>query len=286
MTPFPLRWLWGLTGLLAVIIVGWCLASARMMAAPGLVALFVFEGMMLGLAFFYSRYRPDERLAALAHTTAAFFAYSTCMGVFSFAVATLARPLIDAPLDRFDKMTGFDWMALHAFVFGHAWIRELFIVAYNSVIPQVGLLLVFLITTKRYARLASFLRLYAASSLSFIALSGLFPAVGAFGTYHIAEATPYVQQFLALRSGSMPVPDLFSMQGVVQFPSFHLALALLGSYAVRGVRYLSQVILFWNAIVIAATPSVGGHFMADLWAGAFLMGLWIAWDRRWWPQDE
>jgi membrane-associated phospholipid phosphatase len=91
---------------------------------------------------------------------------------------------------------------------------------------------------------------------------------------------PYVQQFLALRDGHLKIIDLRQLQGVVQFPSFHLAMAVILTYAVRGIRVLFPVLLAWNALVIAATPLVGGHHFSDLWGGALVTLLVILLMRR------
>ena len=59
---------------------------------------------------------------------------------------------------------------------------------------------------------------------------------------------------------------------MVQFPSFHTALALLTAYAVRDVPYLARPVLILNLIVIVATLPVGGHHLADIIGGAAITG--------------
>ena len=64
----------------------------------------------------------------------------------------------------------------------------------------------------------------------------------------------------------------FEMKGLVTFPSFHAALALLLVYAslpLRGVVVVSYVI---NMLMLVSTPANGGHYLVDV-----LSGLAIAW---------
>ena len=68
----------------------------------------------------------------------------------------------------------------------------------------------------------------------------------------------------------MTTLNVRQMQGVVQFPSFHLAMAVLLIYAMRGIRYWFPIMLFFNILVILATPAIGGHHLTDLAGGALV----------------
>ncbi len=229
-------------------------------------------GGMLMLTAVYSYLRPDERLAGLTENTAKVFAYSISLAVFGYLVVTLRLPMIDRWLAAADRAVGFDWPAVYAWVQGHAAIRYILIAAYDSVVPQIGILMALLVTLKHYDRVHSLLWLYIASSITYVLISAVLPAAGAFGYYKTALNTPYLQQFYALRSGNMKMLDLLKLQGVVQFPYIHLALADLCTYVTRGMRFLFPVFSALNLLVIAATPAIGGHFFADLWVSALLMG--------------
>ena len=280
-------WSWIVITALIAVDAGWMgMAHLSVPWKPVLLYACVV-GVFLAVAAVYSYLRPDERLAAMAASAAQLFAYSVSGSLFSYLIVTLRRPLIDSNLDAADRAIGFDWPALYAWVGQHEAIKEVLTLAYGSVIPQIGLLVVLLISWKRYDRMRSFIWLYIVCGLSYVVLSGFFPAVGAFGYYQTALDTPYVQHFQALRAGDgqtlglFRTLDLFRLQGVVQFPSFHLTLAVLCAYATRGIRFLFPAFVILNLLVIAATPSIGGHFFADLWASALLTGILIYFvDRR------
>jgi hypothetical protein len=78
-----------------------------------------------------------------------------------------------------------------------------------------------------------------------------------------------------LRDGSLPVLDLFQMGGVVTFPSFHAAAAVLYAGALWPVRWIRWLALLPNAAMLVAKPIGGRHFLADVIAGIIVAGLSI-----------
>ncbi|MGB9151996.1 MAG: phosphatase PAP2 family protein [Alphaproteobacteria bacterium] len=266
-----LSWAWVVIALLMTIDAAWLERTGLSISRNSVLVSAAAIGGMLALTVIYSYLRPDERLAALTENVAKLFAYSISLAVFGYLVVTLRAPLIDNWLAASDRAVGFDWPAVYAWVGEHKVIRLILIMAYDSLVPQLGILMTLLITLKRYDRAQSLLWLYIVSSLAYVLISAFLPAAGAFGTYQTALDTPYLQQFYTLRSGDMKTLDLLQLQGVVQFPSFHLALAVLCAYATWGMRFLFPVFMILNLLVIAATPAIGGHFFADLWVSALLI---------------
>ena len=72
----------------------------------------------------------------------------------------------------------------------------------------------------------------------------------------------------ALRNGEMTRISLTQVNGLITFPSFHAALAIILIYASRGVKVLFPAFLVLNLLMLAATPTVGGHYFIDIIAGA------------------
>jgi hypothetical protein len=79
---------------------------------------------------------------------------------------------------------------------------------------------------------------------------------------------PFLDAFNALRDGSLTNIDVSSVQGVVSFPSFHTMLGILITYALRDTRPLFIPVAAINAVMIVSTLPVGGHYLADVIAGA------------------
>ena len=60
------------------------------------------------------------------------------------------------------------------------------------------------------------------------------------------------------------------MQGLVTFPSFHTSLAIITTYAVRGIRFVTLPVAILNGLVIVSTLPEGGHYLIDVIAGAII----------------
>ena len=70
-----------------------------------------------------------------------------------------------------------------------------------------------------------------------------------------------------LRDGSLRTLDLFHINGVLTFPSFHAASAALYIWGLWPMRWLRPLNLLVNGAMIAATPIGGGHFLVDVLGG-------------------
>ena len=66
------------------------------------------------------------------------------------------------------------------------------------------------------------------------------------------------------------------LEGMVSMPSFHTTLAILFIYALRHMRYLLLFSIPLNVTMILSTPTQGGHYLADVFAGLLLSALTIS----------
>jgi len=268
--PFPYLFWWALILALAITDAIW-LPLKHIAIEPSSMLLpgFTILGL-LGIGRIYSRLRPDPRIYALAHTVAVLIAFGVVGGVFSYLIVTIGNPFFDEHLVVIDRAIGFDWPKMYALFDNHPVFEIAMTLIYDSPTLQIFLVFVVLHYLGMTLRSHEFMWLFLMTSLGSVVISGLLPTAGACIYLHITVEVPYVKAFLALRDGSMKVIKLGQIQGVVQFPSFHLALAVLFVYAMRGVRYWFPILFFFNALVILATPAIGGHHLADLAGGALL----------------
>ena len=217
----------------------------------------------------YSRWRPEPTLAGLART-ALRFALGTCaIGVFSYLLAGLAsRPLFDAQFAACDQAMGLDWVAYRHFLFVTPALKRVTTGCYALLGAELILLILTLDVIKRPERAHELFLGFMLTALIVILIGAVFPAAGAFVHYASPEmySEPYVAQYLGLRNGSIHVIDLTRMEGIVQFPSFHAALALVCSFVARGTRLFWPLLLV-NLLVMLATPPAGGHHFIDVFAG-------------------
>ena len=236
--------------------------------------------LLLALRHIYGRLRPDPRLSGLAHIALLFIAYTNLVAALSYFLAgALQRPLIDAALAAADRAAGLDWPACYRWLHDQParWSTARFL--YNSEGPQV-LLLILVLGTRRPHRAREFFLGFAVCSLAVSVLGALLPAAGAYVHYAVPDGLDraYVRQYLALRDG-LRVFDVRTVQGIVQFPSFHAALAVLCAYASRGT-WLWWPALLLDVAIVVVTPVAGGHHFTDVGAGLLLAAAALWGGRR------
>jgi hypothetical protein len=239
-------------------------------------AAFLFPGLLAALllmgAYFYRVARPDHRLAAMLFGAGFLCIFSCEASVLNYLLLTIAGTPIDMPLARLDRALGFDWPAAMRWMGQHPRVNEGAYIAYSSMLPQVALSTVVLagIDCDRVYRTCMALAL---SALLCIAIWAFAPSFGAFSVY----PPPDVHAVLALDSGYAHEltrllkegPGLISprnARGLIGFPSYHAAMALLVAWYLRDVKILRWPVLALNLAVLLATPVQGGHHLVDVLA--------------------
>jgi PAP2 superfamily len=216
-----------------------------------LAGAFVLAGLALSLA-----------RGTVPRLTAGFFlalgqhvAFITASIALPTIAAAFDRPLLDATFTRWDWWLGFDWSAAAAWVAAHPTAQALLVFAYGSMFWQT-LACVFVYSLRASGE---FLWLFAVTLLAVIAVSLFFPALGQPGMI----GQEHIDVLLAARAGSAS-----AVSGIITFPSFHSALAVLFIYASRINARAFAVALPLNLLLLAATPVCGGHYLVDTIAGA------------------
>ncbi len=140
------------------------------------------------------------------------------------------------------------------------------------------LLLVALELLCHYNQARAFLLWFIVSGIATIGIGIVIPGAGAFVHYHlpVASTTGYVSQWADLRNGTLRTINPFDNQGLVVFPSFHAALAVLCACAAWPLRILKFPLLALNLLIIFASPAIGGHYFVDIIAGIVLAALAIS----------
>jgi len=229
------------------------------------------------------------RLAAFLHAAAdgvivlaaaglLFTPLSFAAGVFMYMAAALGWPLQDATLAAIDRAVGFDWPSVLRALNQRPAVATALADVYHTTGPQIPVVFLFLAFTGRRERLLEYLALIGVTSLFTGAATALVPAVGAHGFFHpVRDAFSHYtagagmwhyEELMRLRSGRPFVYDVTRSQGLVTFPSYHAVLAIITSFAVRGVRYVGWPVALLNAAVVVSTIPEGGHYLVDVAAGA------------------
>jgi len=179
-------------------------------------------------------------------------------------------------------MLGVDTPAVVAWLARHAPIG-LLNVAYMSTVPLVFAAVIILGWSGREAMMWQLCLAFTGSAVCCAFLSAVTPAVGTFAHYgmphDVLALLPsdagryYLPTFFEYRSRSLATVDLHHFDGVVVFPSFHTAMALMTAYALRHVRWLFVPACVWSGLTLVSTIPMGGHYAVDILAGA---AVWAA----------
>lgn len=233
------------------------------------------SALLLAGAAYYTFLRPDERIARLLHATPQFVLMTFLGGALSYPAMATSLPLWDASFDAMDKAIGFDWPALLAWTGRHPDLAVALKLAYASMLPQMALVIVALVTVRAFCELDRFVLAFGLAALMTMAICAVTPALCAGYFYRDAVAAqPHlgltwnsVAHVLALRSGEMTFVSMATAEGIVTMPSFHTVSAILFAVALWQVPWLRWPGLALNLAMLAATPIIGGHYLVDLFAG-------------------
>lgn len=199
-------------------------------------------------------------------------------GPLQYLATAWNRPLVDAYLLRADAWLGVSWPAIDRWVTVHPISRRVLGLAYLSLLPQFVLVPIVLGWVNRI-RLWQFVLQFQLAAIATVVLFALWPAstVGQHGIHEWLSADVAMQQFFAVRAGTLRVLDLTEATGLISFPSFHTAAALLVVWSLRQTWWFWPMLVI-DALLIAATVLLGIHYAVDVLGGMAVVGLAIAHD--------
>lgn len=237
------------------------------------------------VAIIYTYLRFDVRVAAFCESIALLSSFTLIGAVYTYVLTRAAAsvPMWDARLLSADHALGLDWKSYLAWVNAHPGVGWILNSSYESILKQVAVLSLLLAAFKEHRRLQGFL-LAAQLSIIICGLGGaVMPAVGAYATLAINATTDHPNIVLANMSGhdvahvlqlrgATPFFQIGHIEGIIMFPSFHMALAILFTWAFWRVPVVRWIALALNLAMVAATPLSGGHYFVDL-AGGVIVAL-------------
>ena len=232
--------------------------------------------------------RADPKLIFSLGTIGQVIITCAIVGPLSDVAGKLGWPLQDQALLAIDRALGLDPEPIARFVNDHPWLGDILSRGYGLIKwPLLGIPVV-LALTARYVRLQLFMLAMSLALAVTIAISALVPAIGTyyglqlpaahFPDINTAVYAGQLRDILALRDGSLHELQVFKLSGIVSFPSFHAASAVLYMWALWPVRRIGGIAAALNFLMIAATPVIGAHYIIDVAAGiALAMGsIWAA----------
>jgi PAP2 superfamily protein len=215
---------------------------------------------------------PDRRQhAVVKDLILAMFLLQLLTNVLSpaqYAAVALKRPLIDHSLAAADAALGVHVPHLTAWTRAHATVGLFLGACYGSLLPQFVLApIAAALLLRNRQRLWEYVFHFHFCAIATVAALAIFPAACAF-TYYGFESTlsqaRFIHHFQALRDGSFVTIRFDDLEGLVSFPSFHTAGALMITWTFRGYRRWFVPVAVLNLGLIASTVMTGAHYFIDV----------------------
>jgi len=184
-----------------------------------------------------------------------------------YGAVALGLPYADPWLAATDAVLGIYVPALAAWTFAHPVINMLLKVSYFSLVPQFVLAIMVLAAYRDRERLWEFAFHFHVCIIVTVAALIVCPAVcpsAYYGFQPTIDMSHLIQQIQELHQGTMKVVRFDELEGLVSFPSFHVAGALIVMWAVRRRRWLLVPLVCWNLVLIASTVMTGVHYLIDV----------------------
>jgi membrane-associated phospholipid phosphatase len=211
-------------------------------------------------------------------------AFSALGATLSYMLAARGDPLWDSSFRAWDATFGLGWTQAVGWLDRRPWLANANTLFYHSLIPQMVAVVLLLTQLHRIYALRVVMFANILAGFAAILVSGLFPAQGNLfdpAAYpHVGESAAFLHlpDIEGLRSGALRTLDLTKLQGIVTFPSYHAAMAVIHAWGFWHVRAARVPGVIWSALIILATPLGGGHYFVDVIAGAAvaIFALWVA----------
>lgn len=234
------------------------------------------------------RGRGLARIATALEACTLFYPICITVSLMTFVAGTSQRAFFDGPLAYADQilLPGFDWPeAMLSFSRSGLPVRIANWV-YESIAWQPQLLIVALALMSSHRRVWRFLLSWITTLCIVVGVFALYPVLGAYDHFGIAagkvpamlDPTPWNQPLLleGLRNGTLRLISLGTLDGIVNFPSFHAGAAVLLAYGFWSIRIMRWPFVALNALMFASAVPIGGHYVIDLFAGVIAAAAGIA----------
>lgn len=276
------------------IVLGLGLAATGLSVEPTGLAVVAAIAALYGGSGWYHLYRkpdPDPKMVLMLTSIGQLIFIATFMGPLTYVGGALNFPLQDQLFLAIDRALGIDPKMLLEFFNArpdwNAWLEA----GYGMIKwPLLGVPLI-LGMTGRVLRLQIFVLAFALALIATLVIAALIPAVGTYEGLGLApESMPNLSTRIyalqahdipAVRDGSLRALEMFKLAGIVSFPSFHAASALLYAWALWPVRGFGLFVSALCVLMLVATPVVGAHYFIDVLGGFAVAVAAIAISRRW-----
>lgn len=237
------------------------------------------------------RWRDSPRLAAGIEGCAILVAASMAVACLSLLLATLGYPYRDAALQAADELLlpFLSWPDLARWLAGQAELTAAMCRIYSTLLWQPFVLVAALAALGRVELLWRFLHAWALALIACVAIFALVPSETAYVHYGFVPAdVPHLtvnagwwpaEILEKLRTGQLRELGTAQISGLITFPSFHTAAAVLLAWGFRRVPFVGPVFVLLNIAMIATVPLIGSHYFVDVLGGIAVALIGIAGSR-------
>jgi hypothetical protein len=198
--------------------------------------------------------------------------------VITFAAMRLNMPLADDGLIAADRWLGFDWPSFVRLVDGYPMAAWLLALGYASFSFQLlfvpALLCVFGMPARAYQFVLGYFVLCVLASI----ISIWFPSVGAYQAFGVEPGSMrhidaryghlFLDAFHGVRNEAHFYLTIGKTYGILTFPSVHVGVAVLCTWAAWPSRILRYPFLAVNILMAIGAITHGAHYLVDIIAGA------------------
>ncbi len=283
---------WIVVGALALTLALSVLLTDFSIAPVGLWIAIGYVGIYAGFAHANARSpaRRDPQVMFVLGSTAQIVLTTAVLAPMTYIAAAMNFPMQDGALLAADRAMGFDWAAYVHFVDDRPALASWLNVGYAMIGWPLFAIPVVLAAKRRYRRVEEFTFAFGLALAATTIISALVPAIGVYqqigldpGSLKNINPGAYLDQLRDLpptREGVLRHLELLGLGGIVTFPSFHAASAVLFAWALWVVRWARPIALLVNGAMLAATPLNGGHYFIDVIAGVAVAALAIVAARQ------
>lgn len=231
-------------------------------------------GPLVAIFVMYRYFRDAPVVAYLTGGLALVLWSCAANAYLAIVAAAAAFPLQDDLFMRLSEVGGFSHFAMIEWIARRPAIGTFLNDVYLLTVPILFLSLVVLALTRQFERLRTVVTLYGFMLTGCVTISMFVPALGYMIKYPLpAELTAalpdgagtyYGEILEQLRNGTVRTLAPEFLKGVVVFPSFHAAMAMISAYALWRTRFVGVANLLLSAITGVSIIPMGGHYLVDI----------------------
>ena len=185
-----------------------------------------------------------------------------------YVAVALRQPLVDPFLANVDQMLGVHVPSIVEWTRARPVFTDVLVFCYFTLLPQFFLpVLVVGLWYRDRQTLWEYVFHFHFCAIITIACLAIWPAACAFTFYgfeSLLNQARFIYQFEGLRAGTFTLVEGDNLEGLISMPSFHMAGALMVTWALRKHLFWLVLVVPVNLLMMASTVMTGAHYFVDV----------------------